>query len=64
MICAHPLAHIFIKFEQYNKKIQRNELVMICTHLPGSLIQNENQFSKKKKKKENKREERKIKERE
>ena len=24
MICAHFLAHIFIKFEQYNKKIQRN----------------------------------------
>ena len=24
MICAHLLAHIFIKFEQCNKKIQRN----------------------------------------
>ena len=25
MICAHLLAHIFIKFEQCNKKIQTNE---------------------------------------
>ena len=24
IICAHLFAHIFIKFEQYNKKIQRN----------------------------------------
>ena len=26
MICAHFLEHIFIKFEQYNKKIQINEI--------------------------------------
>ena len=25
MICAHLLAHTFIKFEQCNKKIQTNE---------------------------------------
>ena len=29
MICAHLLAHIFIKFEQCNKKIQRN-VYFVC----------------------------------
>ena len=28
MICAHLLTHIFIKFEQYNNKIQRNVYCM------------------------------------
>ena len=27
MICAHFIAHIFIKFEQYNKKIYRERNV-------------------------------------
>ena len=28
MICAHLLAHIFIKFEQYNKK--NREMCIVC----------------------------------
>ena len=70
MICVHLLARIFIKFEQCNKKIQRNELVMICARLLGSLIQNEkirilfSKIKEKKKKKQGTHKKKKKKERE